>query len=504
MGAKLRAAAGVGRWLRRTAPTTASSAAVFPPGADLPTLPPVILFLFTLVGLQLLVGAWAARRIRTEDDYLVAGRRLGPGLAAASIFATWFGAESCVAAAGSAYEHGVGWHSTEPFAYGLCLLLMGLLFAARLWRFGITTLPDLFAQRFGASTERLAGALLLPSSLFWAAAQIHAFGDVVAINSDGALTPAHGIAIAAGIAIVYTVCGGLLADVYTDVLQAGILVAGLVALLVCVLLALPELPPGASAATVPCTADDQPASLLDLVEAWAIPILGSIVAQEAISRTLAARSANTARTSALLGGSAYLCVGAIPLTIGLLGPQLAPGLADPEAILPTLSQQHLPGWANYLLAGALIAAILSTVDSCLLVVASLAVRNLAPAGVRARNHLVAARVAVVIAGLLAYALATSDWDVGDLVEQASGFGSAGVLVLVVVATRGRGGSVWAANAALLAGASAWVLGRYVWPDAIPHPYLTSLAAAGLGYGLGEIGGRHRGKPASPPVSSGTP
>lgn len=453
----------------------------------------MILFLFTLVGLQLLVGAWAARRIRTEDDFLVAGRRMGPGLAAASIFATWFGAESCVAAAGSAYQEGVGWHSTEPFAYGLCLLLMGVFFAARLWRLGITTLPDLFAQRFGPSTERLAGALLLPSSLFWAAAQIHAFGDVVAINSDGMLTPAHGIAIGAGIAIVYTVCGGLLADVYTDVLQAGILVAGLVTLLVCVLLALPEMPPAAVVASRAGAPDAPSSSWLDLAEAWAIPILGSIVAQEAISRTLAARSASTARSSALLGGSAYLCIGAIPLTIGVLGPQLAPGLADPEAILPTLSQQHLPSWANYLLAGALIAAILSTVDSCLLVVASLAVRNLAPAAVRQRNHLAAARVAVVLAGLAAYALANSAWNVGDLVEQASGFGSAGVFVLAMVATRGTGRSPWAANAALLAGAGTWVLGRYVWPEAIPHPYLTSLAAAGLAYGLGALATRSRAR-----------
>jgi Na+/proline symporter len=43
---------------------------------------------------QLAIGAWVSRRIRTEDDYLLAGRQLGPVLGTFSIFATWFGAET--------------------------------------------------------------------------------------------------------------------------------------------------------------------------------------------------------------------------------------------------------------------------------------------------------------------------------------------------------------------------------------------------------------------------
>jgi Na+/proline symporter len=334
--------------------------------------------------------------------------------------------------------------------------------------------------------------------LFWAAAQIHAFGDVVAVNSDGTISPTVGIAIAAGIAIVYTVSGGLMADVYTDVLQATILIGGLVALFVSVLLALPEMPAESAAAAVAPNHDSSP-PLLDMLEAWAIPILGSIVAQEAISRTLAARSAATARNSALLGGSIYLLVGAIPLTIGLLGPRLLPDLADPEAILPTLSKEHLPTWLNFVFAGALIAAILSTVDSCLLVVSSIAVRNLAPhVDDRSQDRLRAARVAVVVAGLAAYGLANTDWNVGDLVEQASGFGSAGVFVLAVLATRGRIGGPIAANGALLAGASSWVLGRYLAPDTFDHPYLASLAAAAGGFALGVGIERMRGSGTTKP------
>jgi Na+/proline symporter len=72
----------------------------------------VLVFLFVFVVAQLALGWVASRKIGSTDDYLVAGRRLGPWLTAISIFATWFGAESCIGAAGAAYSSGWGWHTT--------------------------------------------------------------------------------------------------------------------------------------------------------------------------------------------------------------------------------------------------------------------------------------------------------------------------------------------------------------------------------------------------------
>ena len=99
-----------------------------------------------------LSSTWA-RRVRTEDDYLVAGRRLGLTFASVSVFATWFGAETCVGAAGQIYDTGLGVHSVEPFAYGICLVVMGLVFAAPFWRLRITTLADFFRRRFGSDNS---------------------------------------------------------------------------------------------------------------------------------------------------------------------------------------------------------------------------------------------------------------------------------------------------------------------------------------------------------------
>ncbi len=440
--------------------------------------------LFVLV--QVGVGLWASRRIGTEDDFLVAGRRLGPGLAAASIFATWFGAESCIGAAGNAYAHGVHWDTTEPFAYGLCLVGMGLFFAARMHAARVTTLADFVAQRFGAGPERLAAVLLLPSSLLWAAAQVRAFGHVVASNADGLISESAATWLAAAVAIVYTVSGGLLADVYTDVVQGALLLLGLAVLGIAVWNHLPLAPAEAAAAASAAAAAPTNLGVLDVLEAWAIPICGSIVAQEALSRCLAARTPSIARRAALTGGAIYLVAGLVPLAIGVVGPRLMPGLEDPEALLPRLSGTLLTPALNLVFAGALISAILSTVDSCLLVAASIVVRNLSPHGRDAseRRRLLFARCAAATAGLIALALALSRWNVKELVEQASGFGSAGVFVLAVFGTYSRIGGPRAAVASLTCGLVSWVLGGYVFDDHVPHPYLTSLAAALLGFAAG--------------------
>lgn len=438
---------------------------------------------------QLALGLWIARRVATTDDYLVAGRRLGPLLATTSIFATWFGAESCVGAAGSVYHEGIGWHSVEPFAYGLCLCVLGLFFASRIWRTGVTTVADLFALRFGDRTATLAGLLMVPTSVLWAAAQIRAFGSVLAANSDGFFTPDGARLAAAAVVIVYTSAGGLMADVVTDLVQGIALVLGLGALLVAALVQLGGIGPAfdqlQALENAAPRAPAEPSGGLRLAEAWAIPVLGSLAAQETIARTLAARSHGLARNAAIGGGLVYLLVGAIPVTLGLLGPLLASGIEDGDAVLPSIARTHMPPVVNVLFAGALISAMLSTVDSSLLAASSVLGRNVIKVDRLAAPHrrLLLARALSVLCGVAAFFVSGLFDDVGDLVEEASGFGSAGLFVLFCIALRSRAAVPPAATLLCLAsGVTAWVLGRYV-VDA-STPFLVSLAAAALGFAAG--------------------
>ncbi len=67
----------------------------------------VLVGVFVYIFMQLLIGVVVSRRIKSEADYLLGGRNFGYGLATFSIFATWFGAEACIGAAGKVYEEGL-------------------------------------------------------------------------------------------------------------------------------------------------------------------------------------------------------------------------------------------------------------------------------------------------------------------------------------------------------------------------------------------------------------
>ncbi len=427
---------------------------------------------------QLFVGLAVSRGIRSESDYLLAGRRLGYPLAIFSIFATWFGAETCVGAAGAVYRNGLEGGTADPFGYSGCLLLMGLVFAAALWRKGLTTLADLFRARYSPGVERVVVLLMVPTSILWAAAQIRAFGQVLSVSSGWSLTLT--ISIAAAVVIVYTTSGGLLADATTDLIQGILLTLGLMVLLVAAVGAL-----GGAAGAVRVLEGSRldmfglsKRPLLAVVEAWLVPIIGSVTAQELVSRVLATRSPIVARRSTLVATGVYLTVGLIPVTLGLLGAALAPDLADPEQVLPSLARTHLHGVLYVLFAGALVSAILSTVDSNLLSAASLVSHNLIlpflPGASEARKVRLA-RVGVVTAGLAAYGLAFSSAGVYQLVEDASAFGGAGVFVVMAFGLFTGFGGARTAHATLCVGMALQLAGTYF--GLVPYPFTVSFAAS---------------------------
>jgi Na+/proline symporter len=426
--------------------------------------------------LQFGIGVWVSRRIRTEADYILAGRTLGYALTTFSIFATWFGAETIVGSAGRAYRDGVSIGSAEPFGYGLCLILMGLIFAAPLWRRQLTTLADLYRQRFSPGAERLAAILLIPGSVLWAAAQIRAFGHVLSISSDG-LNVETALAIAAGFTILYTAFGGMLADAITDVIQGLLLAVGLVILLIAVL---PHVGGGPNQiAFDPARVNLLPPheSGLAILERWAIPVAGSVIATELVGRVLAARSPLVARRSALLAGGMYIALGAIPLLIGVIGPQIAPNLADGEQLLPYIARNVLPGALYVVFAGALISAILSTVDSTLLVSSALLSHNIVMPLLRItdeRTKVLVARAGVLTFGVGAYFFARGASGVFELVEEASAFGSAGALVTVAFGLFTTWGGGRTAIATLAAGVGSYVAASVIGSET---PFLLSLVAS---------------------------
>lgn len=446
---------------------------------------PTAIALVMFLALQLGIGVWVSRYIANEADYLVGGKRLGYPLVTFSLFATWFGAETVIGSSGEIYSGGITLASAEPFGYGLCLILAGVLLAKPLHDRGLTTLADLYRQRFGVGVERLAAILMIPSSVLWAAAQVRAFGHVIATVSTLDVTMA--IAVAAVFTVAYTAFGGLLADAVTDVLQGIILSIGLVVMLVAVVMRVGG--PGEALALLSATdkinlAPTAAGPWLETVEAWAIPVLGSLAATEIVSRVIAARTRTIAQRASLAAGALYITIGSIPVVIALLGTPLVGQIADPEQLLPTIARDMLPTVLFAVFAGGLISAILSTVDSTLLVASGLLSHNLIIPMARVTDERAKVRLArggVLAFGAVAYTLAVNAEGVFVLVEQASAFGSAGLLVTVLFALFTPWGSARTAAFTLLGGIAVFIGAS---AQGLATPYLASLAAALLCWGGG--------------------
>ncbi len=432
------------------------------------------LAILAFVGVQLGIGYWASKRVAGEDDYLVAGRRLGPGVAGFSLFVTWFGAESILGSAAAIHVDGLSGGRADPLGYALSLLLFGAFFAARLWRTGAMTLADVYRTRFGRSAERVAAFVLIPPSILWSGAQIRALGQILSFQSPIGLETA--IVVATVIAVLYTYLGGLLGDVWTDIVQGALVVLGLCTTLFLLVSDLggwsealariePEqlrlIPPGES-----------PWARANV---WLVPVIGALIAQESVSRALGCRNARIAKRAALLAGGFYLTLGIVPVLLGLLGAHYPLPLSANEDFLPELARHTLPPWAYVLFVGAIVSVILSTIDSSLLAIGALAARNLFAerSGLHDSSRgLLTARLFVILAGALSCFVALSAESIYDLVLEADALGTAGIAVITIAALFTSAGGPVAAVSTLVVALVSSASGKYLFD--YEAPFLLSL------------------------------
>lgn len=452
---------------------------------------------FVLV--QLCIGVWASRRVKGEADYLVAGRRLGWRVAGFSLFATWFGAESVMGASAAIAEEGLAGGRADPIGYALVLLALGLFLSVPIRRTEAVTLPHMFSLRYGVLVGRVTAVLIIPTSLIWGGAQIRALGQIVAVQSPLGIDTA--IVVATACVVVYTMLGGLLGDVVTDVVQGVILLVGVLAVAV----GLVVRAGGVNEALASITPEQlsfvgEGERWITRVDTFAVPLIGALIVQETISRVLGCRTPTVARKAALMGGGMYLVFGCVPVLIGLLGAHLGLDLGDREEFVPRVAAEVLHPVMFVVFVGAMIAVILSSVDSAMLAVGAIAAHDVLPMVRKQssdRARLLAARVAVAVAGVAAGGIALASSSIYELVLFGDSLGTAGVAVVGLMALFTRYGGRWAAIATLSLAWVASIVFEYVW--SLPAPFLGSLGVAAVTYLV--VGAFERGRAIEPAGAS---
>lgn len=461
-----------------------------------PTLALLVVYSCALV----LVGAFVSRRVRAAGDFFVAGRVLPGWLVFVTLLAANIGAGSTVGATGLGYRHGLSaWWWSGSAALG-CLLL-GLLVVPRLHRLaaekGFLTVGDFLEARFDRSVRGLVAGILWIGTLSILAGQIIAMAW--ALNVILGLPKAWGCLMAGGILVAYVGGGGLMASVWVNLLELGVLLVGF-------LLAVPY-------------AWSAGGGWLGLRVAAATPSYGSFagmgwdgilgllvlfvpsfaVSPGLVQKTYGARSAQAARVAVLANSLALAVFAFIPPLLGMATRVLAPGLANQELALPTLLVSPvLPPWLGALALAALFAAELSTADAVLFMLSTSLSKDLyktflAP-DADDRQLLRVGRWASVGAGALGVGLAMV---LPSVVAALRAFYGVMTVALFVPLLGGlwfrRAGPV-AARAAIgtalaVTYGSLWVWGER--PSASWAPYLLGLGAATLALLLGSLGAKRQ-------------
>ena len=195
---------------------------------------PVCTFMNTLIWFVVLywiisvgIGIYAARYVRNSKDYAIAGRSLPMSVVTATVFATWFGSEAVLGIPATFVKEGFTGVIADPFGSAMCLVLVGILFAKRLYRMNLMTISDYYRNRYGRTVEIIVSLCIVISYLGWVAAQIKALGLVFNVISGGIISMNMGMVIGSVSVLVYTLMGGMWSVAITDFLQMIIIVIGI-------------------------------------------------------------------------------------------------------------------------------------------------------------------------------------------------------------------------------------------------------------------------------------
>lgn len=181
-----------------------------------------LVFVYLLI--TIIVGLYAARRVKNTADYAIAGRNLPLIMIVTTTFATWFGSETVLGIPAKFVENGLGGVVEDPFGAGTCLILVGLFFAGKLYKMSLLTISDYYRERYGRTIEVICSIIIMISYLGWVAAQVTALGLVFNILSGGAISISAGMLIGTASVLAYTLFGGMWSVAITDFIQMIVLV----------------------------------------------------------------------------------------------------------------------------------------------------------------------------------------------------------------------------------------------------------------------------------------
>ena len=465
-------------------------------------------FVIAYLVVSIAIGLAAATRVHNARDYITAGRHLPLYVVFATVFATWFGAETVLGISATFVKEGMGGLVSDPFGASLCLILFGLFFARPLYRMNLLTIGDFYRQRYNRSVELATSICIALSYLGWVSAQVTALGLVFNVLSQDAISPALGMVIGASVVLVYTLFGGMWSVAVTTFVQMIVIVLGLlyIAWLVS------DMAGGTATVINHAAANNKfeflPRFSLTEVVAFTAALItmgfGSIPQQDVFQRMNASKNERTAVWGSVLGGSAYFLFAFVPLFLvyaaTLIDPKMVAGLieTDSQRILPSLILNHMPLPAQIIFFGALLSVIMSTASGTLLA-PSVTISENVLKGLLGRmsdhsflwmNRAVVTAFAILVTVYAIY----SDESIHGMVENAYKVTLVAAFVPLAAGLYWKRATTQGAACAIIGGLASWIVLEFIGSEDLWPPQFIGFLVSVAGMVAGSLLPQHYGTP----------
>ena len=367
------------------------------------------LVILAYLAVMLYIGYHSMKTVKTDEDFVLAGRNVGNIYIILSLFASFTGLSGLFGTPQYVYEYGIaGWWWWATFPIGV--FIMGMTMAKLLRRRMHVTLPDVEDVNHSSKAVRVAASLVTVwNYLAWTAGQVA--GIVLVITTFTDLNGTAAVIVAYIIIVLFTLLGGFRAVVYTDSLQAVLFLVVLGLVIPAVLLLHYDVPE----ALAQTTSIDGFYKLFGSVPAgtmitWWLLAPAGFIDNMALQRVFAAKDEKSAKGNITAAFLLMIIFGLILMFIGIMARFILPAGSDPASAMLNLSQLVLPKGMLGLLVAAFAGVAVSTASSTLLVCSSTleqdvysVLRNTGKE--KPASSLLVNRLFVVLVGLIALVLA---------------------------------------------------------------------------------------------------
>ncbi len=339
----------------------------------------------------LAIGVFSAFRIKTPGDYFVAGKKAGPVQVSGSLLATILGGSAILGTIELSRE--IGWAALWFLFSAAAGLLVLIPLSRKVKRFGNYTLPEMVGSFYGRRAEVISSVIIPVAWLGIVAAQIIAAAKII---SGLGFIGYNGAAIVAGtVFIAYTLLGGQLSILKTDAVQAVLIIAGLVALVLFSVYGADTVSFEKFTFGSLFNASFSGFDLLILLLTYSVTF---VVGPDIYSRLFCTKNEKTAARSILILAVILIPVSVALTYLGIVSQQ------TPGAGIVSFAGNILPGWAYGLFIAALLSAVMSSADTTLLTSAMI-VNELFTGNLNHKNSMRQTRGILVILGIASIIIA---------------------------------------------------------------------------------------------------